>query len=304
MKQTQGPTLDHNHSALQLAVYKGSTELVKQLLSGFDVNARGGLFGSPLHGAVCQGDIELTTLLLDNGADANLDSPQFGRPLHAIYFWGHIEGDGTIKARALTERGANINGVDSGRRTHLHAALSFGQHSIGVVLELGADPNIRDATQTTVLHRAAQFCYYEVLMMLLSKHVDATLFDGCGQSVLYRATMSRTDDSKEKFDALVEALSQSVRKARLESALAPTVLSERGEIFDLILQTDDLDLNIPDRNGWTSLDIAKHCGLTHFINVLQGRGALTGTRKSQGPSAWSLYDRDSAVWVSEDGLEA
>ena len=54
---------------LHLAVRAGDIDKTRELLkAGADVNSRDNLGGTPLHSAAWNGNVELATLLLENGA--------------------------------------------------------------------------------------------------------------------------------------------------------------------------------------------------------------------------------------------
>jgi len=58
--------------ALAQAASEGNIEAVKQAIAdGADVNARDGLYGTPLHEAAWKGHKEIAELLITKGADVN-----------------------------------------------------------------------------------------------------------------------------------------------------------------------------------------------------------------------------------------
>jgi hypothetical protein len=103
---------------------KGLTTSVKRLLSirNINVNMKDFRFGrTPLHWAAYNGHVEITRLLLQNGADVNVRSYGGYTPLH----WAAYQGNVDI-LHLLVENGADLEALnDEGWRV-LHHAAYFG----------------------------------------------------------------------------------------------------------------------------------------------------------------------------------
>ncbi|CAG7557888.1 unnamed protein product [Fusarium equiseti] len=109
---SQGVTINHadkhGMTALHLACYGGSTELVRCLLSGNpDLTLNNNLYGTPLHCSVFNGSVDTVVCLL--------------------------------------EAGAIVNGIDQGGNTATHVAARLGRHSIlRILMQYGADVEIHN----------------------------------------------------------------------------------------------------------------------------------------------------------------
>jgi ankyrin repeat protein/truncated hemoglobin YjbI len=142
LANAQSPHEDfHPVTPLHYAVDGGSVAAARLLLaSGADARTSGGRL---LTSAASQGSAELIRLLLDHGADA-ARAESLG-PLHA---------DPTI-AGLLVARGFDLNVPIRGQETPLTRACRAdkGEHPAAVtaLLELGADPNAKNARGRTPL---------------------------------------------------------------------------------------------------------------------------------------------------------
>ncbi|PLB54559.1 ankyrin [Aspergillus steynii IBT 23096] len=260
------------HPALQEAAFEDKLETCKRLLdAGADPNAQGGRMGSPLHAAVWRGSVDLIWLLLNSGADSSIR--------------------------------------DRSGRSALHLSLACRQHVL-VLLESGANTNVVDRTGTMPLQSAAR-SHPRIVPQLLAAGAMAGVRDGCGRSVLHAAMGA----DKLQFQNVLDHLPESRRKDDLEAAL-PAVLKQPAEpgsvmleqckqIFHLILGEDNIDLSVPDPNGWTALELAECYGLNEEAYVLEQRGAQKGNlQQALRPSCWSSADRNPEVFLSEDKMEA
>ena len=110
---TPSATLEYN---LYLAAVENDLELARVTIQeGVNVNAgqvwsKAGVTNvTPLDQAVNRGHIEMTNLLLDNGADVNVQTlPSRSTPLHAAAYQGYFP-----LVVLLVERGADINASSS-----------------------------------------------------------------------------------------------------------------------------------------------------------------------------------------------
>jgi ankyrin repeat protein len=142
LANAQSPHEDfHPVTPLHYAVDGGSVAAARLLLDGgADVGTSGGRL---LTSAASQGSAELVRLLLDHGAQA-ARAESLG-PLHA---------DRTI-ARLLVARGFDLNAPIRDQETPLTRACRAdkGEHpaAVAALLELGADPNAKNARGRTPL---------------------------------------------------------------------------------------------------------------------------------------------------------
>jgi ankyrin repeat protein len=156
----------------------GAVEMARRLIAAGasacePARMRHGTF-PPLHFAVYPGDadLEMVTLLLDEGAD-----PQ------ASFYETLWSGD-FAAAALLAERGASVDGAwhESGRPL-LHEMLHWGRTASAVwLLQAGADPNRRDPQGWTALHYAySRGASPDIKRRLVEAGADASLTDSQGR---------------------------------------------------------------------------------------------------------------------------
>jgi hypothetical protein len=106
-------------------------------------------------------------------------------------------------------------------------------------------------------------------------------------------------------DVLAYMATRAQRLSHLAESLPAAVKSQNRPAFDAIMAAEDgaVDVNVPDRSGWTALDIASCYGMAREAAALQARGAVRGVDKME-PTEWSLYDRELDILLEEDGLTA
>jgi uncharacterized protein len=149
---------------------------------------------TPIHQAAWKGDLEAVRALVEAGADINALDANGGTPLHWAARGGHAlgphrcrgeAGDRPPFVTALLELGADPNirdgrpripGASSGW-TPLVVALHHEQfESAAVLLQHGADPNLRTDQGTTVMEVASgEGAPRELLQLILAKGFDPQL---------------------------------------------------------------------------------------------------------------------------------
>ncbi|XP_006775985.1 PREDICTED: serine/threonine-protein kinase TNNI3K [Myotis davidii] len=150
-------------TALHLAVYKDSAELITSLLhSGADIQqvGYGGL--TALHIATIAGHLEITRLLLKFGADVNVSGEVGDRPLHLAAAKGFFN-----IAKLLMEEGskADVNAQDNEDHVPLHFCSRFGHHDIVKFLlqsDSEVQPHVVNIYGDTPLHLACYNGKFEV----------------------------------------------------------------------------------------------------------------------------------------------
>ncbi|MCJ1465075.1 hypothetical protein MMC07_003691 [Pseudocyphellaria aurata] len=124
--------------ALQRASVHGHEDMIRLLLDhGLDVNAEGGVCGSPLQAASQNGREEVVRILLENGADVNAEDGDSGSVLCTASRFGHEK-----TAKLLLEYGADIDAANGKYGTALEAASYYGHTKTAMMLlDHGADIN-------------------------------------------------------------------------------------------------------------------------------------------------------------------
>lgn len=118
-------------SPIYYAVSFNLLNLIPILIAhGYDVNAQGGLYGTPLQLAAKHGNKAAVQILLKNGADINARGGCYDAALIAASHEGH---KGMVKI--LLENGANINAQSKHKLSALRAAIDNGHHEIAKTLK-------------------------------------------------------------------------------------------------------------------------------------------------------------------------
>lgn len=265
--------LDSGFNAWFFAVREGRLEVVRELLrAGANVNesfqpkraARRGLpaGSTALHLAVENGHYELAAFLLDAGADPNASGPGY-TPLHMITWIrrpnrgddGELvpQGSGRMTSiefvRKLVAAGADVNARmtrklpiltrlnTQGATAFLLAARTADVELLRTLVELGADPSLANADNSTPLMAAAglgtispgedpgtETEALEAVKMILQLGADVNAVDNYGETAMHGAAYKH-------FPAVVE------------------FLALNGARIDV--------WNQKNRHGWTPLTIAE-----------------------------------------------
>jgi len=149
-------------------------------------------------------DIDRLTVLL--GEDPPLVNAYSGdgfTPLHLAAFFGRLEA-----VRLLVERGAAVDAFGRGwmTGTAMHSAVSR-LHSdiVRLLLEAGANPNVRQSAGWTPLHSAAANGDLASVDLLLDAGADPTATNDEGRSVTDLANESGDEATAARIRSAVQA---------------------------------------------------------------------------------------------------
>ncbi len=162
-------------SAVMLAAYYGQMPLAR-LLAGLRTDL-------DLFEASVVGDVQrVRALLAQNPAQMNAFSADGFQALGFAVFFGQTEA-----ARCLVEQGAEVNSPSrNGQRVPpLNSAAAGGNlAAVRLLLEHGADPNLRQAGGFVALHNAAQNGQLEMIELLLAQGAEVNPRAENGQTPL------------------------------------------------------------------------------------------------------------------------
>jgi len=167
-------------SPLYYAAMLGFRDLAKHLIAKCprDVNKRGGGKVTPLHVAVSAGHRDISSLLLDHGAQVDGRDRLGQTPLHRASSNGKVEA-----GQCLLDRGADINARDNDCWTPLfHAAFQGHVEFTRMLIERGAMVDARDTLGTTTLHRVVQTDNSRVVRLLLERGADVNVRSESGKT--------------------------------------------------------------------------------------------------------------------------
>ncbi|KAG8412093.1 hypothetical protein J3459_015975 [Metarhizium acridum] len=172
-----------SETILSLAARCGVTSMVELLLKrGARVNNSGGV-STPLHEAVHVGHVEVTELLLDNGAELDVEDKNGRTPLSIAAAKGK-----TTLLQLLLRRGAGVNfKAKCNGLAPLHRAAEKGNVTTTELLcARGGDINIRDELGQTSLHKAVEYEKNTVVKLLCARGADVNIRDSAGQTPLHK----------------------------------------------------------------------------------------------------------------------
>jgi ankyrin repeat protein len=183
-------------SALYSAVSFQHNDIAELLINyGADVNwlwdDEREFFGTPLHAAAWNNDVEMVRQLIENGADPNLRSRwrRGTTPLSKC-----LVNDSVEAAQVLLDNGAEVDLATDLGVTPLMHGINLMEPSGGLVagvallLEAGADPDLQDKIGDTALHYAAREHKSEAVDLLIEYGADINITNKAGQTPLDVAT--------------------------------------------------------------------------------------------------------------------
>lgn len=133
------PYLRQSHDSLLVfnAIWRNRSMLPYLMQRGVHPDCRmGGSGNTPLMQAAADGDMETIEILLKHGADPNARNEENELPLGFACSWEQWDA-----AKALIQKGADVNGVEDEGRTHLDwVVLSNKPDGIAVLRSSGALP--------------------------------------------------------------------------------------------------------------------------------------------------------------------
>ena len=264
----QGPESARVEGLMLDAVHEGDIDALAALLArGVDVNTgiriRGACCVTALHVAAARNRLDITTLLIEAGANVDARIPGDGStPLHWAAAERALETTG-----ALLAAGADVEAADSNRQTPLHMAANRMFAGDGVAqLLTGRGANVNAATDSgeTPLHHAVWWSRHRLATALLDAGAVADAMDVNGCTALHFAAHRQALDAVEVLVAN-GATADPPRRSDAPSPLFMAVRSKHEEIALLLIE-HGADVGVGVDSGATLLALAEEKGL-HGVAV-------------------------------------
>jgi len=278
-KDGDGQTLLHR------AAYRGQAAIVRLLLKrGAQVNARDRRLQTPLHqlSYVAQ-SVEAAGILLGaeadiNAIDSNGHSPMQLAALHIDSLRQGCWGPPWWYPRFLLKRAAQPDVFS--------AAILDTPKTLRQLL--ASDPDLvhaRDEDGGTPLHHAADRGNVRAVQMLLDEGAEIDVRDAKGQTPLSRAALWTQVD--REFDTCHEAFDLLVERGANMDAFICALSGQQNELAEMLL-TEPGMLQATDTEGNTLLHLASRAGQGDLVGFLLGQGVLTDQRNQAGETALDL----------------
>ncbi|PGH07901.1 hypothetical protein AJ80_07941 [Polytolypa hystricis UAMH7299] len=264
--QMTGPTTE----ALVAAVFSNAVEfrnmcVVRAVLNaGFKpdtVLVTSCLSKTPLKYAAYQGDVELARVLIAGGADINYspDTPaHWSHPLHCA-----VDSSKEEIVKLLLDAGADVNVKNANGDTPLHSAAGSSKEEIvRLLLDAGADIDDMTKSGSTPLHSAVSACREDIVKLLLDAGANVDDMTKAGYTPLDYAVLEHRED-------IVELLLDAGADVNMKGVKGSTPLhlcvdayddddsdgSYHSEILSLLLERG-ADVDAKDDEGNTPLHYA------------------------------------------------
>ena len=253
------------HTPCDLAVTRGNEEVAELLkTTALPVQAAGAL--PTLHEAARDGQLDVVTDLLAQGADVNAKDPSGATALHYSAMRGHEE-----IAKVLLANGADVNSTDEANRTALDFATTARQPKIVEMLlaEEGVKIDVRDGR--VLLGQAVDGGYSRLVQLLLDKFPD--LVNGrnrYGETLLHNAARA---GNRGLVQLLLEGGSDvNAADNNGSTALHFVAMQGRKDIAELLIDRG-ADVTVTDGVGAVPLRYAMQQDNMDIIELLLGQGS-------------------------------
>lgn len=204
-------------TAIIFAASRGSEELFRVLLErGADVGIEGPNRRTALTYAMDEGHAIIVKLLLEKLhelGDERWHETDGSRALH----WAANFGNRTIVKRLL-EYGISVDELNNINETALFRAAgpAWREHEAmsELLVDMGADVNIRNDIGMSPLHRAAQYAQTPVVRLLLDRGADVLARDNNGNTALHWAVRTAAPNADQQVIKTVKLLLERRADAR------------------------------------------------------------------------------------------
>ncbi len=251
------------------AITQGKTEMVKQLIEA-DVNLvlkknRRGF--SPIHFAANFNQLEITKILIENGADFNELGP-FGRqPIH----WAAASRSDEV-LKYLHQLGADLNCKDETNKTPLYLAVTrVRKNNVDYILSQNPEIYMKGRTGFELLYFAIAGNYTPIIDQFLKADFDLQNVAEDGSSLMLAAAQSGSPEMITKFYNLGLDLNQ-----RNDFGEAPIHISITQKNLDVLEKLLELgaDVNLTNFVGQNALSMAIKNDSTEYAIYLKSKGGV------------------------------
>jgi hypothetical protein len=168
------------NTSLYYAALCGFAYLVEQLIIKYPthVNATGGYYRTPAVAALAGRHFQLAHVLHRNGSSVEPRGNFENTPLHSAAYYGNLE-----MVQVLLDYGVDVNAQNNSRCTPLDCA-SRDPRLVRLLIERGADPNLRGWSGFTPLHHALERGKIEMARVLIEHGASVEVKNNDGRTPL------------------------------------------------------------------------------------------------------------------------
>ncbi|XP_065410120.1 serine/threonine-protein kinase TNNI3K isoform X2 [Chrysemys picta bellii] len=288
-------------TALHIATIAGHHEAVDILLQhGAYVNVQDAVFFTPLHIAAYYGHEQVTHLLLKFGADVNVSGEVGDRPLHLASAKGFLN-----IAKLLMEEGskADVNAQDNEDHVPLHFCSRFGHHEIVKFLlqsNFEVQPHVANIYGDTPLHLACYNGKFEVVKEIIQLSGTESLTK---ENIFSETAFHRESKLGPHYTQNPPVL-QTFHLTRWHSKIACTY-GKNIELVKFLLDQNVLSINHQGRDGHTGLHCACYHGHIRLVQFLLDNGAdMNLVACDPSRSSGEKDEQTCLMWAYEKGHDA
>jgi ankyrin repeat protein len=287
---------------LYYAALCGFGSLVERLLTAHpqDLDAEGGRYGASLNVALAKGHLNIARFLLDHGAVGDTMGFRKQTALYIASSRGHAD-----VVRSLIDRRADLNATSWDRKgfrgevgwAPLHAAVDKNRRDIVLLLlEHGADPEIRSSGDETALYVASSGGCVDVVRQLVSHGADPNA--ECESLHAHGTPLHAA--SYHGRPEIARVLLEHGANPNAPDLSGGTALHLASEIpaIDLLLE-HGVNVDIRDKEGWTPLHKAAYNLNLKVVVVLLDRGADPHAQTNKGETPFQLANAPPE-WISKE----
>ena len=307
VRDNQGQTILH------YAAEDTSLDLVLQMSKLPDVNVQDNDMRTALHLAANSHHVVMVTALLEKGADPNVQDRNGNTALHLANM--------DIIQLLLKVTGIDVNIRNDENMTVLQQCLAESTfthlETVKLLLDKGADPDVRTLQNKTLLMTAIAEHNIELVRMLIAKGADPNgrWKDDDDQHTFALMMAVEEYAGEETKTVALDILKVLVRmpnidlnamglifdangsgKQNIITALHYAVEQNLVEVVGELL-AGGADVNAQTKEGETALHVAVDRNNLHIVKTLLSAGALPNVQDEQGDTAlhWAVYENHPAI---------
>ena len=267
-----------------------TVKILHQNGAHLDVRGRNG--GTLLHSPVLYGDLEMVRVLLDYKVDVNTGRDSGWVPLHDGSTGGlvarihNVVQSSTNTVKLLLENGADVNMRALDNSTPLHVAMEYGRDKIvRMLLEHGANVGAKDKNGRTPIHEAVESWNDESLRLSLEHGADVGAKDNKGRTPIHGAAES---GNVEKTRMLLErGANIGAKDNKCRTPLHDAAQYGCDEVVRVLVE-HGANIGAKDVEGRTPLHKAAQYGRGEVTRVLLEHGANAGAKDYEGRTPFQL----------------